>query len=71
MDKLNFKCTVTFNRNTHDRSQRYFLVRANTKVQAILLLLDFLVDNNFLTVNLSGIRIRELVEDNPVIELAE
>ncbi|KKM25856.1 hypothetical protein LCGC14_1590650, partial [marine sediment metagenome] len=32
MDKLNFKCTVTFNRNTHDRSQRYFLVRANTKV---------------------------------------
>ncbi|KKL60469.1 hypothetical protein LCGC14_2205090, partial [marine sediment metagenome] len=51
--------------------QRYFLVMANTKVQAILLLLDFLVDNNFLTVNLSGIRIRELVEDNPVIELAE
>ncbi len=70
MEKTWFKCTVTFNNGSRDRSQRYFLVEANTKSQAIGSLLEYMEDNHFLTVNLSGIRLHELQDTGTVIETA-
>ncbi len=71
MDEVWFNCTVDFNRGHNDRSFRYFKVNALTKIQAIKLLLEYMLDNNFILVNLSGISLQEIGEIPPVVEVVD
>ncbi len=71
MEQIRLRFTVEFNRGTAEHSQRYFLVTANNKVQAIKTLLDYMIDSHFLTVNLSSFKFHEVTQPTSVLELAE